>query len=343
MPSDQCWESDKSMDIEFIWNSLKHEDGIPFAKGGRGTSSLNRKPITHSFCRKSLFDIDAVSDELSGKSVASSAIDRDLDNEHVDSTCDPIYCTDFSEKAVIAHIDSDDEEDSEENSSWKQPIGASLRIERLAKALCSDHVSHRVQSLSKLKDIIIVLKSHCPLPVEMSYPPPYNESMVELNRNLPLVSDFVKPKLLEDARHIPKVLEGPREMKHVVADAAAQLQNILNICGTPLLRLIGDRKSEKCRVLAISCLQLLLLADVDTGRLIPFMIPALCSRYPPSAYDKDMDVFIQDSQLHEFYKRGGATDRQDRSCFYSQGRIRKYFTTATVACISWCFSQTLSH
>ena len=49
------------------------------------------------------------------------------------------------------------------------------------------------------------------------------------------------------------------------------------------------------------------------------MIPAMCARYPQCKYDKDMEVFVQDLHDHEFYKRGGATDRPDRDGLLSQG------------------------
>jgi hypothetical protein len=48
------------------------------------------------------------------------------------------------------------------------------------------------------------------------------------------------------------------------------------------------------------------------------MIPALCARFPQCSYDKDLEVFVSDCQSHDFYKRGGATNRQDRHGLFSQ-------------------------
>jgi hypothetical protein len=38
-----------------------------------------------------------------------------------------------------------------------------------------------------------------------------------------------------------------------------------------------------------------------------------------------MEVFVHDLQMHEFHKRGGATDRQDRNSLSTQqGRLIRF-------------------
>jgi hypothetical protein len=71
---------------------------------------------------------------------------------------------------------------------------------------------------------------------------------------------------------------------------------------------ISNGKSEKCRALAIGCLQTLILASIYVGRHIPDMIPALCARLLQCIYNKEMEVSIQNLQMHEFHKREGATE-----------------------------------
>jgi len=227
--------------------------------------------------------------------------------------------------SIVKCEDSDDEDqDAEENEPQQSVSATSWRIERVAKALVSDDRSTRVRTLCKLKDAIEALLVNCPAPPQLKYPPPYydDDDHIELITNFPLVSDFVKPKLLNP----PRTRGIPCTPSHRDADESlARLQAILNSCGNSLFRAIGDGKSEKCRALAIGCLQSLLLAGIDIGRHIPCMIPALRARLSQCIYDKDMEVFVHDLQMHEFHKRGGATDRQDRNSLWTQqGRLIRF-------------------
>ena len=101
-------------------------------------------------------------------------------------------------------------------------------------------------------------------------------------------------------------------------ETRARLHVILNTCGNSLIQLLSYKKSEKCRLLSLKCLQsLLLCTSTDSCTIarhtIPYLIPALCARYPQCSYDKDQEIFVQDYQMHQFYKRGGVTNRQDRA------------------------------
>ena len=240
-------------------------------------------------------------------------------SDHFDGL-DAVHAT-----SIVKCEDSDDEDqDAEENEPQQSVSATSWRIERVAKALVSDDHSTRARTLCKLKDAIEALLVKCPAPPQLKYPPPYyDDDQIELMKNFPLVSDFVKPKLL----NLPRARGIPCVPSHRDADESlARLQAILNSCGNSIFRAIGDGKSEKCRALAIGCLQSLLLAGIDVGRHIPYMIPALRARFSQCIYDKDMEVFVQDLQMHEFHKRGGATDRQDRNSLSTQqGKLIRAF------------------
>ena len=233
--------------------------------------------------------------------------------------------------------DSDDEEDDDNVSSQshEQPLSnttttsrSSWRIERVAKALVSDDMSLRIQSLTKLNDVVNTLQLRCPVAPDLNYPPSYDDSQVKLlNSNLSMVSDWQhrpprqlvveKDDVHNDATTPIDGSSNNLDSTTTTTTTRPQLQVILNACGKPLLRLLGDNKSEKCRILSLQCLQSLLLAGIDIRRHIPYIIPALCARNHPisnmsSYYDKDTEVFVQDYQMHQLYLRGGATNRQDR-------------------------------
>ncbi|KAL7536044.1 hypothetical protein ACHAXR_006882 [Thalassiosira sp. AJA248-18] len=326
---------DSNTDIDLIWNSLKNENVVSFATS-RGVS-MNRqcRPIAKAtrkqrFAIKDLgptFDIDAVSAEcLMGK---HSIDKKEVCGDFVDTCSDLLRGLDVdgASMKLIDGDSDDDEENVKENVPSQQEVSnTSWRIQRVAKAMSSDDISSRVQSLTKLKVTIDALSLDCPVAPNMNYPPPYDDSYIKLNQNVSsVVSDLVRPKQLqnlEPSQWPAESLEAPSIVtKNCSNETRDHLQAILNNCGNSLFRLIGDAKSEKCRVLSIECLQPLLLARIDHGRQVPYMIPALCARYPPCTYDKDTEVFIKEHQLHEFYKRGGAIDRQDRDGLFSHGGI----------------------
>jgi hypothetical protein len=315
------------MNIDSIWNSLKNEDGLPFKKGGITPSREAKKPVNpislaHQIIGRP-FDVDDISAYDLTKLSPSKTEERDRRNGAVDVCSDLFGGLDAIHETSIANAtceDSDDEyQDAEENEPPQSVSNTSWRIERIAKALVGDNQSTRVQTLSKLKDAIDTLLVHLSAPPQLKYPPPYDNDHVELRGNLLLISDFVKPKLLEDTI-IPRAQRIPCGTMHRDADESlGRLQAIFNSCGNSLFLVIGDVNSEKCRALAIGCLQSLLLAGIDVRRHIPYMIPALRARLQQCTYDKDMEVFVQDHHTHEFYKRGGATDRQDRHSLSSKG------------------------
>ncbi len=322
-------------DIDLIWSSLKNEDVI-FADVSGISNSFAEKPrrrdknASQRFAIENLgrpFDIDAVpNDDFGEEHGRNNKAEQDRGKASKDtSNCSDLFCGLAINETSIGPVDGDSD-DEDENGKENFPPQCHLsnpawRIERVAKVLGSDDISSRVLSLTELKDAIDTLLQHRPVPPRLNYPPPYDDGQIKLNQNLPLVSDFSKPKPSQSTEARPfKAPEGPCVGKHDdSSEARDRLQAILNVCGNSLFRLIGDGKSEKCRVLSLECLKSLLLSGIDLGRHIPYMIPALCARYLSCTYDKDMEVFVRNLQSHEFYKRGGATDRQDRGGLFRQG------------------------
>jgi len=325
-------------DIDSIWNSLKNEDTN--VSGSSISSPLeSRVTIKKESARRQQrldiikvvdkpFDIDAVCTSLQNvetsnnddaTTTAETTQNINVDASFSSTTTDIILCgLDESENVITSAIscccDSDDEDELPEQQSSSinnNCDNTSWRIERVAQALKSGDVSTRVESLIKLNDTINSLLMNCPLPLKLAYPPTYNnnnDKHVKLGGQVSTQHSIPMQSLVED---------NDDDDKNNLDKTRARLQVILNTCGSSLIQLIGDKKSEKCRLLSLKCLQSLLLSRTDSCTIarhtIPYLIPALCARYPQCSYDKDQEIFIQDQQMHQFYKRGGATNRQDRA------------------------------
>ena len=320
-------------DIDSIWNSLKNEDtndSCTFSSLDKVETRLTTTKTKESARQQQRlniikvvdkpFDIDAVCTSLqeakpSNNDDAATTTAKTTQNINVEST-DSILCgLDESENVTTSVIscccDSDDDEDElPEQQSSSINNNTSWRIERVARALKSVDVSTRVESLIKLNDAINSLLMNCPLPPELDYPPPYNNNDIQVKFDGQVSTQHSIPmqSLIDD--------DGGVDLNNL-DKTRARLQVILNTCGSSLIQLLSYKKSEKCRLLSLKCLQSLLLArGTDSCTIarhtIPYLIPALCARYPPCSYDKDQEIFVQDNQMHQFYKRGGATNRQDR-------------------------------
>ena len=329
-------------DIDLVWNLLKNEDGTS-SSSSFTTQTLTKKQhqranpnqnITHrarfDIVKEvgKVFDIDTVCTE----ELQTVHHDRnDTDIEVSSAAADLILCgldDDVNETAIVqsqqydSDDDDDDDQDEENDPSAHQHSldTVSWRIERVSNALRSDDVSTRVDSLTKLNDAINTLLLHCQVSPDMNHPPPYDDTSTDhnkVNRNVPMVSDLARPRLrFKVSTNSDTTTTGPlsTSTNQDETKITHRLQAMLNACGNTLFRLLGDSKSEKCRSISLKCIQSLLLATgIDIGRHIPYLVPALCARYPQCAYDKDMEIFVQDHQMHELYKRGGATSRQDRA------------------------------
>lgn len=314
-------------DIDAIWKSLKSEGGSSSAGVGISTNFDAKKPKAKMKHKKVFaiqgndqkFDIDSFSfEESASKSDSIQNNDRDQPQSSIKSCVDILGDLNVTKQFEPVLGDSDDEDDAKENTLILQNSNELFRVERLASALVSSDVKTRVSSLCMLKETMDALLMHCPMPPQLNFSSPYDENKIKLNTNLPLVSDLANSTHSDcDDLHVEPDNKVKNEEMIDFVDTKSQLQAILEACGSPLFRLIGD-KHEKCRCLSLECIQSLLLVGLDIGKHIPYLIPAIVARYPPCTYDKDMEVFVQNSQMHDFYKRGGATDRQDRDGLINQ-------------------------
>lgn len=299
-------------DIDEIWRSMQSKDDA-YSLVDKKHAQPKAKTLTSVIPQIGKpFDIESVSqapipiEVARKKSTSNSICDELFDGINIETSL-----------ASIGGGDSDDEDDDNNPNNTSDEEPNLCRLERLSSLLRSDDVVSRIQTLVKLKDVITTLGQSCDTPPELNFPPPYDKTTIKLNQNLSLVSDLARPPNLPQGGtndvlqpDSPSVLNNSS-----IADATTtkvNLQTILDTCGSVLFCLIGDSTSERCRCLSLDCIQSLLLAGIDIGRHVPYLIPALAARFPSCSYDKDLEVFVQDSQSHELYKRGGAIDRQDR-------------------------------
>jgi hypothetical protein len=320
-------------DIKSVWNELKEEDGVLLANTDsfftssikkRSPSSTSAQRARQNFidnirCSKAL-DVDSLVIKETilteqpvspAEKCASESVDFILGEEFVDEGAhDGGLCIDAG--------DSDGDEEEHKPSAICDNQG-DVRIARLVGHLKSDEISTRIVALTKLKQVISRLSLECPVAPTLDMPPPFDESKNVLERNLPLVSDLAK-SMYNDERIKTELTVKSENLSDSEQSLVAkkELQSIMDSCGRRLFQLMSDQ-SEKCRGLSLQCLQILFLAGVDLVKDIPYLIPTLTARYSRSAYDNELEVFVSDDRLHEFYKRGGAVDRQDRDGLLNQG------------------------
>ena len=131
-------------------------------------------------------------------------------------------------------------------------------------------------------------------------------------RNERLASALKSNDIASQVESLSKLSNAIKPLLCNCNDNKQQLQAIMDTCGKALFQLLGHHKSEKCRSLSLECIQSVLRANIDLARHLPYLISSILTRYPPCAYDKDMEVFVQNQQVHDYFKRGGASNRQDR-------------------------------
>jgi len=120
-----------------------------------------------------------------------------------------------------------------------------------------------------------------------------------------LSSQFQIFESLAQSNRINKLNKRPGSL-----EAVNCLQSILDACGTAIFRLFSD-KSEKCRSLAIQCIQFICLGKVDIGKHLAFLIPAILQKCSLPFFDIELQVFYYALDDHEYYKRGGITSLQE--------------------------------
>ena len=91
-----------------------------------------------------------------------------------------------------------------------------------------------------------------------------------------------------------------------------KMQFVLDGTANSLFKRVSDT-SEKCRELSLKIVKILIQNVLDLTKHVSYLLPALLSRYPPTFFDQELNVFIHDLEAHEGYKRGVASERQDKS------------------------------
>ncbi len=75
-------------------------------------------------------------------------------------------------------------------------------------------------------------------------------------------------------------------------DLRRQLQFLLDGTAISLFKRFSD-SAEKCRYLSIQATEILILYSPDVSKHIPYLLPAILSRYPPTFYDQEVSVKSQ--------------------------------------------------
>jgi len=330
------------VDIESIWKELQDEAGVSMHPNSLG--NLSKKKCSHQSkeARKAsekLSIIQNIRSQCSTKfdfdTSASAIIEAGLDfaPSLTESCCDGLDADIICNLNISSSACCDSDDDSDDGSGANQDDSTSkdsietIRIERLVGHFKSDDPFSRVAALNKLKHILDTLMTKCSssLP-ELNFPPPYDESKINLERNLPLVSDLaiIKTTAPQYRTNLASEKEDKKYCSLTTYEDAAsreakdKLQSIMNSCGRILFQLIGD-KSEKCRNLSLDCLNVLFLSGSEVSKQIPYLMSAWSARFSRNSYDSELEVFVADDDLNELYKRGGAIDRQDRDGLLSQG------------------------
>lgn len=241
----------------------------------------------------------------------------------------------FDLSKVIA-CDGDSDDESEDGSNLKD-FAESTRLSKIRGMIRSDDRQQRVHFLQILKadveNIHNKMSLHqCSIP-ELNLPRPYDVGNISLTykQNGGIVSDLSNKEFSEwnktfnplgkQFRDDDKDSQNDDESTHPFNHSCREkLQHVLDTVGTSLFKLISD-SSEKCRLLSIEIIQLLLLSRLNLGKHVAYLMPAIFSRMPTTQHDPELNMFIQDKQSLDFYKRGGATllEQQKRVLTRSEG------------------------
>jgi len=88
-----------------------------------------------------------------------------------------------------------------------------------------------------------------------------------------------------------------------------------------LCKILNERlSSEKSRSLVFECLSFILLYTRDLTKVLPFIMSSIFSCLVLGNFDDNMNVFYTSASQHDFFKRGGASQRQDLSAIAARER-----------------------
>jgi len=339
-----------SFDIDQIWLSLKEDCSI-------GSKKVKAKSIAHLWESRATplqkertnrktgeqFQIDSLDCHKGANEVVTPAASSEpvLINA-IKSTDSPSRNMEYNDASDGGNRCGDSDDDSDEDADEESlganaPNPANMKIERIANMLQSSDRNERLAAIENLEQEIQSLQISMQMTKvpQMDYPPPYNVESIALTHKQygATVSDLAKGDHVVgwnqwQRTQVPISKQFPRRSSETndsttkdngeCSEVKNKLQAILNICGTALFKRFAD-PSEKCRISAIECVRLLCLSGLDTGKHIAYLMPAIFSRYPETQYDVEMKLFVMDVESHVFYKRGGATQRQDRKNLIDRG------------------------
>ena len=316
--------------IDKIWFALKGECSISSDSKSETCEIKKVKDISHLWeSKQSRRRIDRETNRYPSKEIECIKQKEEKNFHHIKCNTE---CNSGEQNAqetrLVSGADSDDDSDEE-----TMPPGVkTLRLQRLSSLLQSEYKTDRANALCDLKQEIHLL--HLALKEDiippLSIPPPYNIQSITLTHKQygATVSDLAKGDHVEgweqwERTFVPVTKQFPRNESRsskvnteTINDrdrsiARQRLQIILDSLGTSLFQQIGD-SSEQCRSSAIDCLQILCLSGLDFGKHIAYLLPAIISRCPDAQYDEELQIFVHDTEKHDFYKRGGAIQRQDQ-------------------------------
>ena len=323
--------SSSKTDIDSIWGALNEEDGASTVQsvqfmGSKYLCSTKGPAVSDAMTRtaqkrriiQGIHDTCVLDfDNLLSQDVILS---RDVANVDTAPIIDDVDTRlDDSSACFIQAVHCGFSNDSDDDSDVEDDVGGgsinnneSARMKKLLGQLKSDDRFSCAVALTKLNDITKALADKCQRLERLEFPPPYNTNNTKLDRNMSLVSDLPAPVHLQHCSDMSLTVASDARSSETATSRLARekLQTIMDSCGKMLFKLIGD-KFEKCRGLSLECLRMLLLAGVDISKHIAYLLPALFSRYCRSGYDKELEVFIFDDEMHNLYK-SGAIERQDR-------------------------------
>ena len=325
--------------VDEIWDELKEEgrDCISFEKSKKnrslGRTKFKNKKSTKNSSKRILQQISNVlTSSCCIDPVVTVAVDDSVSEEIEELS---IALNDFD--ASTALIDSDDEEDEVGKvektlafQSLEEASTATCRVGWYASALKSNNLTDRINALEQLYKLLLGLQSQFAVLPDLDFPSPYHCDRVSLtyHKNA-LVSDLsseshtthwskywkqtdfpLQKAMVSHDDHLKSKFEGESVSENQLT-LQKKTQSILDVCGNALFICTGDSK-EKCRELAMKCLTVLCPNVVDITKHIPYLMSAILTRFPPSYYDNEMNIFVDDIDSHFAYKRGVAVQRQDK-------------------------------
>jgi len=300
-------------DIDQIWLALKDECSIESYSKSHKSRKIKERDISHFWeskkatkrnireKRKPPFEHNETAEEC-------KAVER-------------IEAKNYEQTSCVCGADSDDDSDEEKTVCAKLP--------RFVGLLQSENKIERLNGLLVLKQEInsLHLELEEDIVPPLSNAQPYNTQSIALTHKQygATVSDLAKGNHVKgwdnwERTLVPITKQFPHHDSKERAvtfnannrsEARQRLQNILDSLGSSLFQQFED-STEQCRSLAIECVRVLCLSGLDFGKQIAYIMPAIMSRYPETLYDEEMKVFVRDTENHAFYKRGGATHREDQ-------------------------------